>query len=810
MNDFEKTIAPKRRHNQIQDDLTMPGRRDRKADGRFAIGDLILSRYKVLALLGQGGMGVVYKCFDEVAGIEIALKALPPELSHNTIEMEDIKDNFQLVHNLHHPNIAASNNLERDDSNGNYYLIMECAEGEDLRRWLRRKSKDGNMSFSDILAIVAQVASALDYAHAQKILHRDIKPGNIMIATDGSIKVLDFGLAAQIHTSMTRVSMAYHGTSGTGPYMAPEQWRGRAQGPSADQYALAVMTYEMFSGRLPFESTDAAVLQQAVLTQTAEAITGIPKYAQAAIMRALSKDPTERFLSCSDFISALNGKKTKSNTKYHKGILYKILAILLFFILCGSIGTGYYFFDKQKKEKARLERFEEEKKQKIKQIVSAAESAKARALWKEVIRLSQEILLLDSNNLSALSLRKEAEQAIIIAEKQLAEKKALEIKRLENERRLIEEQNKIAEEKRQKDNERRVLDKKRQAEQQKKDLEQKRSESAQKKAELQKKLKSQAYSLNGQVQELLHQIDSENYVKDDRFSLMYQNMKSMLSAGSSALKDDEFEIAIENFEKAIKGARDIVSQCQKVKTNDKLPLSPRVALQRNPVMDWLNEAKALVAAQRYPEAHAVIKKIMQKEPDNTEALSMLDIYGQYFYTYAKQAITKEEYRNAIAILEQMRPAVDGQGEFLLGCCYEKINNIEQAQVHVTNAVKKNNNDALFWLGSFYSSRDKKKAIDYFKLAAHKGKKQAYLSIAILYLDKKSSFYNESEGIRYMKMAAEAGVPSAQYNLGCCYAKFRGADYSCLPYDKNLAIKWLRRAKNNNVSVAERALRRLED
>ena len=91
-------------------------------------------------------------------------------------------------------------------------------------------------------------------------MHRDSTPGTVLIDHFGKIKVLDFGLAAQIQTSMSRVSRAYHGTSGTGPYMAPEQWRGRRQGAYSDQYALAVMTYEMLSGYLPFESPDVAVL----------------------------------------------------------------------------------------------------------------------------------------------------------------------------------------------------------------------------------------------------------------------------------------------------------------------------------------------------------------------------------------------------------------------------------------------------------------------------------------------------------------------------------------------------------------------
>ena len=327
MDGYDKTIDPRQDHfNPETLETTLPGDRDappgshhagrepaRKPDGRrFKIGDVILGRYKVLSELGQGGMGVVYKCFDETAGIAIALKALPPELSHNTIEMEEVRENFKLVHNLHHPNIASYNTLEKDVATGNYYLVMECVEGEDLRRWIRRKRKENALPLEAVLPVIRQVAAALDYAHGQKIIHRDIKPGNIMIDAAGNVKVLDFGLAAQIHTSMTRVSMAYRGTSGTAPYMAPEQWEGGAQGAAADQYALAVMTYEMLAGHLPFESPDVSVLREAVLKGTAKTVDGIPKYAQTALTRGMSKDPSDRFDSCVDFADILEGKHVLS------------------------------------------------------------------------------------------------------------------------------------------------------------------------------------------------------------------------------------------------------------------------------------------------------------------------------------------------------------------------------------------------------------------------------------------------------------------------------------------------------------------
>ena len=334
-------------------DMTMPGKRDRKPNGRFVPGDMILNRYKVLSELGQGGMGIAYKCFDETAGIEIALKALPPELSHNSLEMEEIKENFQLIHKLHHPNIAASNNLERDSATGNYYLIMECCDGEDLRHWIRRKRKNNTLDLAAINLIVRQVADALDYAHAQNIVHRDIKPGNIMVGAAGDVKILDFGLAAQIHNSMSRISMAYHGVSGTGPYMSPEQWRGRAQGAAADQYALGVTTYEMISGHLPFENPDPAVLQQIVLTQKAEKLPAVPQYVQHAVDKAMSKDPANRFSSCNAFADALENKITIpafSRNVFRKWV--PAISLVLIFLIA-SAGFAYYSrYRKKAAEKA--------------------------------------------------------------------------------------------------------------------------------------------------------------------------------------------------------------------------------------------------------------------------------------------------------------------------------------------------------------------------------------------------------------------------------------------------------------------------
>jgi len=289
---------------------------------RYRAGDIILGRYKITGELGQGGMGVVYRCFDETGGIDVALKALPPELSHNTIEMEEVRENFRLVEGLHHPNIAAAKTLECDPDTGDYYLIMECVDGINLRQWRKKRANRAHAdqlepagALPEILPIVTQIAEALDYAHSRKIVHRDVKPSNVMVTAEGAVKVLDFGLAAQIHTSMSRVSRASHGTSGTGPYMAPEQWEGDYQDAATDQYALGVLVYELLAGRCPFESHEVGVLREIALGQPPKPVPDLDAKAWAVLKRALAKKREERFPSCGTFAAALAGKKVRASAR---------------------------------------------------------------------------------------------------------------------------------------------------------------------------------------------------------------------------------------------------------------------------------------------------------------------------------------------------------------------------------------------------------------------------------------------------------------------------------------------------------------
>ena len=281
---------------------------------RLRAGDVLLNRYTVLSELGEGGMGVVYKCLDQVGGIEVAVKCLPPELSRNEGEMEGIRENYGIVAKLHHSAISGLRNLEKDPATGEYYLVMDLAEGEDLSAILRRR-RGAPMPLEEALEILRPLAAALDYAHGERVLHRDVKPANVKVrpaAEPGGaprVQLLDFGLAAEVRSSMSRVSVRGHGgTSGTPAYMAPEQWEARRPDFRTDQYALAVVAYQMLAGFLPFDSEDTDLLRRAVFSRAPDPVEGLSPAANAALLRALSKDPKERFPTCAAFVSALEGR----------------------------------------------------------------------------------------------------------------------------------------------------------------------------------------------------------------------------------------------------------------------------------------------------------------------------------------------------------------------------------------------------------------------------------------------------------------------------------------------------------------------
>ena len=264
---------------------------------------LIAGRYQPIRELGRGGMGEVLLVRDTVSGVDFALKRIPDDVARSHRDMEDLRSTYVLVQKLSHPYIANYKTLERDQTTGAMYLIMEFVEGLSLDLVLRR---DRRLSEDVAKQLLRQMGEALDFAHNAGVMHRDIKPSNILVQTDGTAKLIDFGLAAQVQSSLTRLSMMDTSRlfQGTRPYMAPELWRGRRPCKATDQWALAATIYEALSGDPPWISDDPAILGACIMNQQPEALAGISEPFRRAIERGLAKNPDDRWPTLADMVRA--------------------------------------------------------------------------------------------------------------------------------------------------------------------------------------------------------------------------------------------------------------------------------------------------------------------------------------------------------------------------------------------------------------------------------------------------------------------------------------------------------------------------
>jgi serine/threonine protein kinase len=272
----------------------------------------MVASYQVEELLGRGGMGVVYRAVDQrpgTRGRKVALKILAPELSADDRFRQRFERESQIAASIDHPNIVPV--YEAGDVDGLLYIAMRYVEGEDLRALVRR---EGPLPPERALALVGQVAAALDAAHARGLVHRDVKPGNILLVggdreSPSHVYLTDFGLTkrADSHSGLTMTGQFV----GTIEYVAPEQIEGKDVDARTDVYALGCVLFETLAGSPPFQTEQDAAMLWAHLTQPPPRISerrpGLPLALDDVLTRAMAKSREERFGTCRELVAAARG-----------------------------------------------------------------------------------------------------------------------------------------------------------------------------------------------------------------------------------------------------------------------------------------------------------------------------------------------------------------------------------------------------------------------------------------------------------------------------------------------------------------------
>tara|TARA_B100000674_G_scaffold443956_1_gene409238 strand:- start:1154 stop:2923 length:1770 start_codon:yes stop_codon:yes gene_type:complete len=271
------------------------------------IGQIIKERYEITQLLGEGGMSYVYKAIDKQLQRTVAIKTLKPIYVEQEKFVERFKREAQTAANLNHPNIVQIFDWGIGDEP---FFVMEYIEGNTLTSIIANKK---TVSMNDILFIGAQVASGLQAAHSKGLVHRDIKPGNIMITPEGKVKVTDFGIVSlqNEESDITKTGSIL----GTASYISPEQAQGKAVSKESDLYSLGTVLYELITGRPPFEGDTPIATATKHITDKPEKLSNfrgnIPKGVENAVLKLLHKYPKDRFKNAEDLRAVLLQQKTQ-------------------------------------------------------------------------------------------------------------------------------------------------------------------------------------------------------------------------------------------------------------------------------------------------------------------------------------------------------------------------------------------------------------------------------------------------------------------------------------------------------------------
>ena len=270
-----------------------------------ALRSALADDYRIDRLLGQGGMSVVFLAEELALKRPVAIKVFPQTLALDESAANRFRQEAQIAASLDHPHVAPVHRF--GVATGFLWYSMKYIHGSSLAETLRSL---GRLGLHSTLSLIEQAASALDYAHAHGIVHRDMKPANVMLDENKWAYVCDFGVAkAAGNTKLTQTG----GTIGTPLYMSPEQLYGRDLDGRADQYSLAVMTFELLAGRHPFQADSVAEIIRLQCTEPPPLLsdlrTGLPEKVVEGVDRALSKKPDDRFPNVIDFLTSIGGRR---------------------------------------------------------------------------------------------------------------------------------------------------------------------------------------------------------------------------------------------------------------------------------------------------------------------------------------------------------------------------------------------------------------------------------------------------------------------------------------------------------------------
>ncbi len=278
------------------------GSRSMSAPARNVTGEVIADRYELEKLVGTGGMSNVYCAHDRLLERKVALKVLHPQYTEDEEYVARFRHEARAVAQLSHPHIVTV--IDRGEDDGQQFIVFEYVDGENLKQLVERT---GPLPARRAVELALEVADALAFAHEHGLVHRDVKPQNVLLTPDGAAKVTDFGIARSLDVER---GVTQTGTVlGTSNYLSPEQASGRPTTPSTDVYSLGVVLYELLTGEVPFAGENFVAVAMKHINESPPDVLqkrpDVPLRLAAAVDRALAKDPSERFASMDQFAGEL-------------------------------------------------------------------------------------------------------------------------------------------------------------------------------------------------------------------------------------------------------------------------------------------------------------------------------------------------------------------------------------------------------------------------------------------------------------------------------------------------------------------------